>query len=324
MTTNNLKTIAIDFGNSTICVVYIDEKGEKKHFYITSTYTDVVNSLTRGNVVEVDGVKIQLAPSYGGKELRAQDKTKRAHLKHQILLAVFKAFGPGRHYITLSTGLPLIDYKNESKRAEFKNMFDSAGFSEFKGMVDGQEVTVNLGKRTLVNGEGLEAVRSLVKYIPRDLYGTIIYDIGMETTEAFVVKWTETGVEVTNPVNSDYALASIYQSIFEEAKTVGAVTSMTELDKFITANVETIRSEKGEFELRKSLKSKINECSAIIKDINNQFDFSTLNMSKIFIGGGSNIFLQIVEGKADISHHISISKEERYYANAEGYFLAAK
>lgn len=324
MTNNNIKILAVDFGNSTICVVHVNEKGEKQRFFIRSTYTDVVNSLTSENVVEVDGVKIQLAPLNGGKELRSQDKTKRIHMKHQVLLAVYKAFGAGRHYVILSTGLPLIDYKNVEKRNAFKAMFDSAEFSDFKGVVDGQEVSVNLGKRTIVNGEGAAAIKGLAKHIPQDLYGTIVYDIGMETTEALVAKWVDGKLKVSNPVDSDYALSSIYQGVFEEAKNVGAVASMAELDKFVNAGATTIRAEKGEFELEKSLRSKVGECSTIIKDINNQFDFSTNTMSKIFIGGGSNVLLKIIEGKANIAHHIQLDKQERYYANAEGYYLAVK
>lgn len=321
---NNLKVVAIDFGNSTICVVYVNDKGEKKRFYIDSTYTDVVNSLTSQNVVEVDGIKIQFQPMVGGKELRAADKTKRLHMKHQVLLAVYKAYGEGKHYITLSTGLPLIDYKNEQKKAAFKAMFDSAEFTEIKGIVDGHEVSVNLGKRTIVNGECLSAVKGLAKKIPVDLYGTIIYDVGMETTEALVAKWEDGKLRVSNPVNSDYALSSVYQGLFEEAKTVGAVSSMAELDKFVNANATKLRSEKGEYDLEKRLNAKVSECAVILKDINNQFNFPTNNMSKIFIGGGSNILLKIIEGKANIAHHIQLDKEDRYYANAEGYYLAAK
>lgn len=322
--TNNVKILAIDFGNSTICVVYMDSNGEKKRFYIPSTYTDVVNSLTTQNVVEIDNMKIQFAPMVGGKELRSGDKTKRIHMRHQVLLAAYKAFGPGKHYIKLSTGLPLIDFKNEDKKSAFKAMFDSAEFTEFKGMVDGYEVSVNLGKRTVINGECLSAIKGLAQKIPNDLYGTIVYDVGMETTEALVAKWQDGKLKVSNPVNSDLALSSVYQGVFEEAKTLGAVASMTELDKFVNAEATSIRAENGEFDLSNSLKSKIAECGAIIKDINNQFDFPTNNMSKIFLGGGSNILLNIIEGKSKIHHHIQLDKEDRYYANVEGYYLAAK
>lgn len=77
-----------------------------------------------------------------------------------------------------------------------------------------------------------------------------------------------------------------------------------------------IRTEKGEFNLNEHLIDTLPVCRDMMKDIENKFGKTILH-DKVFIGGGSEKFLEAIGGK--VKNNIELPQELRWYSNAVGY-----
>ena len=305
---NNVKNLGLDMGNSTICVAGINDKGEVIKAYTNSVYS-MDTALISGDIIECKGVKLALG--VGQTTLSNVDKTNREYIEHQILWAVNRLYGSGTHYINLGVGLPISIYK--AKKEEFAEKLK--GFGTIEGVVNGKEVSVNLVD-VKVQAEGYAALRVLTNYIDKD-NTTLIIDIGMKTTDVILVEWNGK-FTISNYGTTNIALYDMYKVLQDKIASEGVEVTIEQIDKKFQSNKPIIRTEKGDFNLVEHLPDTIHVCRDIMKDIENKFGKTILH-DKIFVGGGSEKFLESVGGK--VRNNIEVPQELRWYGNAVGYLV---
>ena len=305
---NNVKNLGLDMGNSTICVAGIDEKGEIVKGYTNSVYS-MDTALISGDIIECKGVKLALG--VGQTTLSNVDKTNREYIEHQILWAVNKLYGSGTHYINLGVGLPISIYK--AKKEEFAEKLK--GFGTIEGVVNGKEVFVNLVD-VKVQAEGYAALRVLTNYIDKD-NTTLIIDIGMKTTDVILVEWNGK-FTISNYGTTNIALYDMYKVLQDKIASEGVEVTIEQIDKKFQSNKPIIRTEKGDFNLVEHLGDTLLVCRDIMKDIENKFGKTILH-DKVFVGGGSEKFLEAVRGK--VRNNVEVDRELMWYGNALGYLM---
>ena len=305
---NNVKNLGLDMRNSTICVAGINDKGEVIKAYTNSVYS-MDTALISGDIIECKGVKLALG--VGQTTLSNVDKTNREYIEHQILWAVNRLYGSGTHYINLGVGLPISIYK--AKKEEFAEKLK--GFGTIEGVVNGKEVSVNLVD-VKVQAEGYAALRVLTNYIDKD-NTTLIIDIGMKTTDVILVEWNGK-FTISNYGTTNIALYDMYKVLQDKIASEGVEVTIEQIDKKFQSNKPIIRTEKGDFNLVEHLPDTIHVCRDIMKDIENKFGKTILH-DKIFVGGGSEKFLESVGGK--VRNNIEVPQELRWYGNAVGYLV---
>ena len=305
---NNVKNLGLDMGNSTICVAGIDEKGEIVKGYTNSVYS-MDTALISGDIIECKGVKLALG--VGQTTLSNVDKTNREYIEHQILWAVNKLYGSGTHYINLGVGLPISIYK--AKKEEFAEKLK--GFGTIEGVVNGKEVSVNLVD-VKVQAEGYAALRVLTNYIDKD-NTTLIIDIGMKTTDVILVEWNGK-FTISNYGTTNIALYDMYKVLQDKIASEGVEVTIEQIDKKFQSNKPIIRTEKGDFNLVEHLGDTLLVCRDIMKDIENKFGKTILH-DKVFVGGGSEKFLEAVRGK--VRNNVEVDRELMWYGNALGYLM---
>ena len=303
---NNVKNLGLDMGNSTICVAGINDKGEIIKAYTKSVYS-MDTALISGDIIECKGTKLALG--VGQTTLSNVDKTNREYIEHQILWAVNKLYGSGTHYINLGVGLPISIYK--AKKEEFAEKLK--GFGTIEGVVNGKEVSVNLVD-VKVQAEGYAALRVLTNYIDKD-NTTLIIDIGMKTTDVILVEWNGK-FTISNYGTTNIALYDMYKVLQDQIANEGVEVTIEQIDKKFQSNKPVIRTEKGEFNLNEHLIDTLPVCRDMMKDIENKFGKTILH-DKVFIGGGSEKFLEAIGGK--VKNNIELPQELRWYSNAVGY-----
>lgn len=303
---NNVKNLGLDMGNSTICVAGINDKGEIIKAYTNSVYS-MDTALISGDIIECKGTKLALG--VGQTTLSNVDKTNREYIEHQILWAVNKLYGSGTHYINLGVGLPISIYK--AKKEEFAEKLK--GFGTIEGVVNGKEVSVNLVD-VKVQAEGYAALRVLTNYIDKD-NTTLIIDIGMKTTDVILVEWNGK-FTISNYGTTNIALYDMYKVLQDQIANEGVEVTIEQIDKKFQSNKPVIRTEKGEFNLNEHLIDTLPVCRDMMKDIENKFGKTILH-DKVFIGGGSEKFLEAIGGK--VKNNIELPQELRWYSNAVGY-----
>ena len=304
---NNVKNLGLDMGNSTICVAGINDKGEIIKAYTNSVYS-MDTALISGDIIECKGVKLALG--VGQTTLSNVDKTNREYIEHQILWAVNQLYGAGTHYINLGVGLPISIYK--AKKEEFAEKLK--GFGTIEGVVNGKEVSVNLVD-VKVQAEGYAALRVLTNYIDKD-NTTLIIDIGMKTTDVILVEWNGKKFVISNYGTTNIALYNMYKVLQDQIANEGVEVTIEQIDKKFQSNKPVIRTEKGEFNLNEHLIDTLPVCRDMMKDIENKFGKTILH-DKVFIGGGSEKFLEAIGGK--VKNNIELPQELRWYSNAVGY-----
>lgn len=304
---NNVKNLGLDMGNSTICVAGIDEKGEIVKAYTNSVYS-LDTALISGDIIECKGTKLALGVRQA--TLSNVDKTNREHIEHQILWAVNELYGSGTHYINLGVGLPISIYK--AKKEEFAEKLK--GFGTIEGEVNGKEISVNLVDVN-VQAEGYAALKVLTQYIDKD-NTTLIIDIGMKTTDVLLIEWNGSKFIITNYGTVNTALYDMYKVLQDQIASEGVEVTIEQIDKKFQSNKPIIRSEKGDFNLQEHLKDTLPICRDIMKDIENKFGKTILH-DKIFVGGGSEKFLEAVGRK--VRNNVEVDRELRWYGNAGGY-----
>lgn len=305
---NNVKNLGLDMGNSTICVAGIDEKGEIVKGYTNSVYS-MDTALISGDIIECKGVKLALG--VGQTTLSNVDKTNREYIEHQILWAVNKLYGSGTHYINLGVGLPISIYK--AKKEEFAEKLK--GFGTIEGVVNGKEVFVNLVD-VKVQAEGYAALRVLTNYIDKD-NTTLIIDIGMKTTDVILIEWNGK-FTISNYGTTNIALYDMYKVLQDKIASEGVEVTIEQIDKKFQSNKPIIRTEKGDFNLVEHLGDTLLVCRDIMKDIENKFGKTILH-DKVFVGGGSEKFLEAVRGK--VRNNVEVDRELMWYGNALGYLM---
>lgn len=303
---NNVKNLGLDMGNSTICVIGINDKGEVTKAYTNSVYS-MDTALISGDIIECKGVKLALG--VGQTTLSNVDKTNREYIEHQILWAVNQLYGVGTHYINLGVGLPISIYK--AKKEEFAEKLK--GFGTIEGVVNGKEVSVNLVD-VKVQAEGYAALRVLTNYIDKD-NTTLIIDIGMKTTDVVLVEWNGK-FTISNYGTTNIALYDMYKVLQDKIASEGVEVTIEQIDKKLQSNKPIIRTEKGDFNLVEHLSDTLHVCRDIIKDIENKFGKTILH-DKVFVGGGAEKFLGTVEGK--VKNNVEVPIEVRWWGNALGY-----
>ena len=303
---NNVKNLGLDMGNSTICVAGINDKGEVIKAYTNSVYS-MDTALISGDIIECKGVKLALG--VGQSTLSNVDKTNREYIEHQILWAVNTLYGSGTHYINLGVGLPISIYK--AKKEGFTEKLK--GFGTIEGVVNGKEVSVNLVD-VKVQAEGYAALRVLTNYIDKD-NTTLIIDIGMKTTDVILVEWNGK-FTISNYGTTNIALYDMYKVLQDQIANEGVEVTIEQIDKKFQSNKPVIRTEKGEFNLNEHLIDTLPVCRDMMKDIENKFGKTILH-DKVFIGGGSEKFLEAIGGK--VKNNIELPQELRWYSNAVGY-----
>ena len=305
---NNVKNLGLDMGNSTICVIGINDKGEVTKAYTNSVYS-MDTALISGDIIECKGVKLALG--VGQTTLSNVDKTNREYIEHQILWAVNQLYGVGTHYINLGVGLPISIYK--AKKEEFAEKLK--GFGTIEGVVNGKEVSVNLVD-VKVQAEGYAALRVLTNYIDKD-NTTLIIDIGMKTTDVVLVEWNGK-FTISNYGTTNIALYDMYKVLQDKIASEGIEVTIEQIDRKFQSNKPIIRTEKGDFNLLDHLSDILPVCRDIMKDIENRFGKTILH-DKVFVGGGAEKFLGAVEGK--LRNNVDLPQEMRWYGNVEGYLI---
>ena len=295
-------------GNSTICVAGIDEKGKIVKAYTNSIYS-LDTALMSGDIIECKGTKMALG--VGQTTLSNVDKTNREYIEHQILWAVKQLYGSGTHYINLGVGLPISIYK--AKKEQFTQSLKALGTIE--GVVNGKEISVNLVD-VKVQAEGYAALRILTNYIDKD-NTTLIIDIGMKTTDVILVEW-DGKFRISNYGTTNIALYDIYKVLQDKIASEGVEVTIEQIDKKFQSNKPVIRTEQGDFNLVEHLPEVLPVCRDIMKDIENKFGKTILH-DKVFVGGGSEKFLETVGGK--VRNNIEVDSELRWYSNAVGYLI---
>lgn len=303
---NNVKNLGLDMGNSTICVIGINDKGEVTKAYTNSVYS-MDTALISGDIIECKGVKLALG--VGQTTLSNVDKTNREYIEHQILWAVNQLYGVGTHYINLGVGLPISIYK--AKKEEFAEKLK--GFGTIEGVVNGKEVSVNLVD-VKVQAEGYAALRVLTNYIDKD-NTTLIIDIGMKTTDVVLVEWNGK-FTISNYGTTNIALYDMYKVLQDKIASEGIEVTIEQIDRKFQSNKPIIRTEKGDFNLLDHLSDILPVCRDIMKDIENKFGKTILH-DKVFVGGGAEKFLGTVEGK--VKNNVEVPIEVRWWGNALGY-----
>lgn len=311
------KNLTSDFGNCTLS--YVGEAANNTYTTgcIDSTYSTAVTT-DNTNVVTCNNVTIQLG-ARGSKALEFTNvnKVEREYLEHQILWCVYKAFGSGNHHIKFGTGMPLVDYLNIKKQNEFMAKLKSLG--TISGEVEGRPVTATIIPDSIqLFGECHAALKSIAHLLSKE-YANLIVDIGLKTTDITIYEWVGDRFQSRNNITIPTALDSILTPIQAELELQGAFYKLTEINRMIAEKRYIVRTEQGDYDLQSALKNRFTECVNIIKEIENRVG-KTLNMNKCFIGGGSEIFLDIV-GPNRISNNIHLSAELRYYANVLGYYF---
>ena len=303
---NNVKNLGLDMGNSTICVIGINDKGEVTKAYTNSVYS-MDTALISGDIIECKGVKLALG--VGQTTLSNVDKTNREYIEHQILWAVNQLYGVGTHYINLGVGLPISIYK--AKKEEFAEKLK--GFGTIEGVVNGKEVSVNLVD-VKVQAEGYAALRVLTNYIDKD-NTTLIIDRGMKTTDVVLVEWNGK-FTISNYGTTNIALYDMYKVLQDKIASEGIEVTIEQIDRKFQSNKPIIRTEKGDFNLLDHLSDILPVCRDIMKDIENKFGKTILH-DKVFVGGGAEKFLGAVEGK--VKNNVEVPIEVRWWGNALGY-----
>lgn len=306
---NNVKNLGLDMGNSTICVAGIDEKGEIVKAYTNSVYS-LDTALISGDIIECKGIKLALG--VGQATLSNVDKTNREYIEHQILWAVNQMYGSGTHYINLGVGLPISIYK--AKKEEFTEKLK--GFGTIEGAINGKEISVNLVD-VKVQAEGYSALKVLTQHIDKD-NTTLIIDIGMKTTDVLLIEWDGSKFIITNYGTTNIALCDMYKVLQDKIASEGVEVTIEQIDKKLQSNKPVIRTEKGEFNLVEHLGDTVHICRDIMKDIENKFGKTILH-DKIFVGGGSEKFLEAIGGK--VRNNVKVDRELRWYGNAVGYLM---
>ena len=304
----NVKNIGIDMGNSTICVVGMDNKGEIIKTYTNSVYS-MDTALMSGDIIECKGTKLALG--VGQTTLTNVDKTNREYIEHQILCSVNAIYGSGTHYINLGVGLPISIYK--AKKEEFAQRL--RGLGTIEGVVNGKEISVNIVD-VKVMAEGYASIRLLSQYIDKD-NTTLIIDIGMKTTDVILVEW-DGKFRISNYGTTNIALYDIYKVLQEKIAAEGVEVTIEQIDKKFNSGKPIIRTEKGDFNLEEHLVDVIHVCRDIMKDIENKFGKTVLH-DKIFTGGGAEKFLKVMDGK--VRNNVEINRDMRWYSNCVGYLL---
>lgn len=311
------KKLGIDFGNCTIC--FAGEGSEKtiKRNYIDSTYTTSLGS-DLDDVVGYNGVTIKLgARGATANELSNVNKVEREYLEHQILWSAYKCYGSGNHHIKLAVGLPIIDYLNKVKQEAFLEKLK--GFNTLTGTVEGKNVTLTIiPDQVKIYAEGHATLKVLFTYLSRS-FGNLVIDIGLKSTDISIYEWVDGKFKAVATETIPVALDSILSPIQAELELKGAHYKITQIDRLIREEKYIIRTEQGDYDLKAALMLRTTESTNIIKEIENKVG-KTLNYNKLFIGGGSKIFLDIL-GRDRISNLISVPNDIQYYANAIAYFL---
>ncbi len=181
-------------------------------------------------------------------------------------------------------------------------------------MVNGKEVSVNLVD-VKVQAEGYAALRVLTNYIDKD-NTTLIIDIGMKTTDVILVEWNGKKFVISNYGTTNIALYNMYKVLQDQIANEGVEVTIEQIDKKFQSNKPVIRTEKGEFNLNEHLIDTLPVCRDMMKDIENKFGKTILH-DKVFIGGGSEKFLEAIGGK--VKNNIELPQELRWYSNAVGY-----
>ena len=308
---NTVKKLAIDMGNSTICVAAV-VNGEVKKDYINSIYTKDT-ALVSGDVIETGNVKLALGA--GRITLTNVDKTNREYLEHQILWSAYTMFGEGKHYINLATGLPISAYK--AKKVEYEEELKK--INNIKGKVNGNEIEVHITDLKVL-AEGHSSIRSLSKYINKS-NTTLIIDIGMKTTDVLLIEWDGKKFVIHKYDTINIALYDIYTVLQNEIAAQGVEVSIEEIDRKFKSDKPIIRTEKGDFDLKKRLVDTKDVCLNIFKDIENKFGKTILH-DKVLTGGGAEKLIKALDGK--IKNSVNIPDEMRYYSNVVGYLLSIK
>jgi len=298
-----IKRLGLDFGNSSMKIV----GGEGENIIqkrIKSLAT--TDSMDSNHIVEI-GDKVVC---FGiGTPLVTQDKTKREHLAHSILLATYEAYGPGSHVINLGTGLPIDLYK--TKKDMFEKLIRDIG--DIKGDINGNKVDVVL-KDIKVSAEGLAAFKAIMPEIKKD-ENILIVDVGLRTTDVISAsiengKWKIDGYSTISTALYDcydvlrYRLFDLTDVLLTpeqlEDKIINGGT-LNEID--IAANY--------------------NICSEIVTDVFRriQLKFNDLYARKVyFLGGGAELFntnATFIKNK-----DMPKSKDKQIYSNAVGYYLS--
>lgn len=311
--------LGLDLGNCTICAVG-EQNGEYIYKYISSTYDNDVDVYTKGDVIDIDGSIIQMGKK-NGSEFACINKYERLYLEHQILWAVsavYKELDETDFILDLGVGLPINEYGSDDKRELFHK--ELILIRNIKGNVDGKNINININKID-IQAEGLASIDAIYDYIPQNDYPTLIYDIGFMTTDVVTVNFDNNNLHVQKPITINKGMNFIYNTIFKELNNIGTVQTKTELDYYVRMNFETIKIKDGEvYNLRNALMRRTNECRTILNDVNNTLGVRADNYNKIFIGGGSVLFLDILKDRK-ISGHVNIGNDLRYSANAIGYLI---
>lgn len=311
------KKLGIDFGNCTICFAGEGVGQTIARNFIDSTYTTSLGSDLE-DVVSYNGVTIKLgARGANANELSNVNKVDREYLEHQILWCAYKCYGFGDHHIKLGVGLPIIDYLNKAKQMAFLERLK--GFNTLTGTVEGRNVTLTIiPEQVKLSAEGHATLKVLFNYLSKS-FGNLVIDIGLKSTDVSVYEWVNGKFKAVVTETIPVALDSILAPIQTELELKGAHYKLTQLDRLIREGKYVVRTEQGDYDLKAALKSRTTECTNIIKEIENKVG-KTLNYNKLFIGGGSKIFLDIL-GRDRISNLTPVPTDIQYYANAIAYFL---
>ena len=303
-----VKKIGIDMGNSTICVSAEMDGGDVKQTYIGSVYS-LDTDLISGDVIECNGIKLALG--VGQNTLTNVDKTNRELIEHQILWAVYSAFGTGTHYINLGIGLPISIYK--AKKDSYTSDISSLGTIE--GTINEKPISVNLTS-VKVMAEGHASIRALQQYINK-ANTTLVINIGMKTTDVLLIEHNGASFKINKYRTINIALYDIYSVLREAIALQGVEVSIEDIDKRFKSENPVIRTEQGEYNLASHLPDAVNVCHDIIKAIENEFGKIVLH-DKVFTGGGAEKFLQAI---GQIDNNVEIPAELRYYSDSLGYLL---
>lgn len=304
----NVKKIGVDMGNSTICVSAEMEGGEVKQTFIESVYTFDTDLVT-GDVIEVNGVRLALG--IGQNTLTNVDKTNRELIEHQILWAVYSAYGTGAHYIKLGLGLPISIYK--AKKEAYTEIIKELG--TITGTINDKPISVNLVD-VKVMAEGHASIKPLAQYIDKG-NTTLIINIGMKTTDVILLEHNGTKFKFTKYGTINIALYDIYEILREGIALQGVEINIQDIDNRFKLPNPVFRTEQGIYNLEEHLKDASGVCSDIMKAIENKFGKTVIH-DKVFTGGGAEKFLQAIGG---IDNNIEIPNELRYYSDSLGYLL---
>lgn len=305
----SVEKIGIDMGNSTICTAAHNERGDLQKKYVKSLYGFDIE-LATADIVECNGITIALGT--GPYMLTTIDKTERGFIEHQILWSVYSLFGAGLHHINLGAGLPISIYK--TKKQAFASKLKS--LETIIGKVNGEEVTVIVSD-VKVMAECHAALKTLINYLDKD-NSTLIIDIGLKTTDVIKTHF-DNKFYIDDFITINISLADIYSVLQRKIAKEGLELSISEIDRRLNSSNPIVRTEKGKFNLAEHIQDTSSVCKQIIREIENRFNKISVD-DKIFIGGGSEVFLKVLP-EFKKQNNIDIPLDMRYYANAIGYLL---